>query len=97
MALSLDNHFSIKGVDALSSGVRIDEDEPNCIFPEKRSKLKYSPLRPRMVFRSRAVHDLREDFACSTDVDCPLIASRELAKQQEKHHAMQDPGTAVAW
>lgn len=47
----------------------MEDDEPNWILPEKRSSLKYSPLRSRIVFRSRAVHDLRVDFAWSADGD----------------------------
>lgn len=76
MALSLANHFSTKGKDASSSDVEMDEEEPNWILPEKRSREKYSPLRSSMVFRSRSVHDLRVDLAASAD-DEPCDVSND--------------------
>ena len=47
----------------------MDVEEPNWILPEKRSSVKYSPLRLRIVLRSCAVHDLRRDFAWRTTDD----------------------------
>ena len=50
---------------ASSSGVRMEDEEPNWILPEKRSSEKYSPVRLRILLRSVWVHDLR--LALSAD------------------------------
>jgi hypothetical protein len=59
MARSFDSHLVMDPKEELSRFVRMLEEEPNSTLPEKRSRVKYSPVRERMVDRSRCVHDLR--------------------------------------